>query len=92
MASITNKRKKFLRTWVRTDIAHLIKAATGWDYFTPSVDNRIKQFYVIIIGYKSTMRTFDEFLGVFKKTLNIALTPFETLNAMEGTADLIARV
>ena len=51
--------------FLRSDIAHLIKSISRWTCFD-TVDPKVKDFYLRIIGYLSKLDNFSEFKAIIK--------------------------
>lgn len=60
------KRVSKLKCWIRNDIAHLIKSVSDWNCWKKTNDGKDqKYFYLMLIGYLTTIRDFDEFVKAF---------------------------
>lgn len=72
-ALLNNKINEF-DCFLRIDIAHLIKSITRWKCFD-QCDAKVKDFYIRIIGYLSTVTSLDEFFDIIQSTFAVCQSP-----------------
>lgn len=64
-ANITENKMK---CWIRNDIAHLIKSVSKWKCWQQTKDKKdVKQFYLMVIGYLTTIDDFETFVKVIAR-------------------------
>lgn len=82
----------FLKCWIRNDIAHILKSLTMWKCFKKNENKRLKYFFMLCLGYLTTVENFDEFSETVKSILKLALTPLDTVETRESRIKLANRI
>lgn len=90
------RRVRNLKCWIRNDIAHLIKSVTRWDCWKKTKDGKDqKYFYLMLIGYLTTIRDFNVFVKVFTSlhfTFWVTFLDFNFLFVLLQVTKLIFKV
>lgn len=84
------KRVKNLKCWIRNDIAHLIKSITQWKCWKKTHEGRkTKKFYMMLIGFLTTIKNFEDFIEVTKRIMRVAHAESDTPNIRKDKEELI---